>query len=403
MSGTLSYKKQPKEAYLVNNPIVFELRSTIQELIHCKISIFNEYEIFFHGTLIPSGSDGEYEASIQVSDIIKSQMEKSQIVSMAVLVTQIANSHVPILVEFTQGEESTLNYSGKVYKGGIGKKMIRYLNTLNTDIFAYKLLNVDKQFFMTTRTSGRHIVIKENELFPLYFIASNKAYTVVTEYGNVFAFPELTEGDMYAFNIEVLRNASYTSYGKIPSYIGVLVDGKFVFDIIIKKPAVTPDKYIIRFANSFSAFEQIEVTGKAIAKPELTDDAFMIYDQLTDDYIEQNNRLKIREIISADFGYKTFDEFLFIRDMLQSEKKYLIDQTGREHEVRISADDFTHDIVPREPGSIKLTIKYVDTDINHSPEIDESLADFNFGEAIWESGITNGYGFLFSDLTLKTS
>ncbi len=400
MSGTLTYKKQPKEAYLVNNPIVFELLSTIQELIHYNILIYGN--IVFSGTSIPYMSDGGYESSIQIADIVKSQMEKSQIVSMSILVTQIANSHVPVSVEFTQGE-STLNYSGKVYKGGIGKKMIRYLNTLNTDIFAYKLLNVDKQFFMTTRTSGRHIVIKENELFPLYFIASNKAYTVVSEYGNVFAFPELTEGDMYAFNIEVLRNASYTSYGKIPSYLGILVDGKFVFDIIIKKPAVTPDKYIIRFANSFSAFEKIEVTGKAIAKPELTDDAFMIYDHLTDDYIEQNNRLKIREIISADFGYKTFDEFLFIRDMLQSEKKYLIDQTGREHEVRISADDFTHDIVPREPGSIKLTIKYVDTDINHSPEIDESLADFNFGEAIWESGITNGYGFLFSDLTLITS
>lgn len=400
MPGTLSYKNEPKSAYLVNNPIVFELQSTVQQLIYYSITINSV--VIFSGTSIPTGSAGEFEANIQISEIVKSYMQKSQILSMSVLVAEITNSHLPISVVFTQSG-NTLNYSGKVYQGGIGKKMIRYLKSQNTDIFTYKLLNSDKQSFMTTRTSGRHIVIKENELFPIYFIASDKAYTVVTDYGNVFAFPELTPGNMYAFNVQVLRNASFTSYGKIPSYLGILLDGKFVFDIIIKKPAATPDKYIIRFANSFSAYEQIEVTGKAIAKPELTDNAFMIYDQLTDDYIEQNNRLKIREIIHADFGYKTLDEFLFIRDMLQSDKKYLIDQIGKEHEVRISADDFTHDIVPREPGSIKLIIKFVDTDINHSPDVDDSLPEFNFGEAIWETGTTNGYGFLFSDLTLKTS
>lgn len=400
MSGTLSFKNQPKQAYLVNNPIVFELQSTVQELIYYSITISNV--IVFLGTSIPSGTAGVYYANIQIAEIIKAHFAKSEVTDMSVFVTQISNAHISVSVEFLQGETSTLNYSGTIYQGGISKQMMRYLNSNNTDIFTYKLLNENKQFTLTTRTDGPHIVIKENELHPLYFIALDKSYTAITEYGNVFSFPPLIDGNVYAFNIEVLRKMSFLSYNKIPSYIGILIDGKFVFDIIIKKALTTPDKYVIKFLNSFSAYEQIELTGIATAKPEIADNSFMKYDQIVDDYIEQNNRLKLREVISVDFGYKTPEEFLFIYDMLQSDSKYLIDHLGQEREVRISADDFTHDLLPREPSSIKLTIKFIDSDTSHSPDRDDSLPEFKFGESIWENGITNAYGFLFSDSTLKT-
>ena len=398
MSEILIFRNQPEEAYLANNPIVFELRSIIRDLIHYDIVIAGK--IIFSGSAMPAGTS-EFDADIQVSEIISSYMQTSEIDNMLSLICSVTNSFINITINFSQGEE-TLNFTGKVYPGGIGKKMMRYLKHMTTNIFANKLINTEKQFMLTTRTAGRHISIKENELYPLLFIATNKAYTAVTEYGNVFVFPAMTPGELYAFNPEVLRRTSFLTYGKLPSFLGILVDGKFVFDIVILKSDRTPDKLRVRFRNSFAAFEVIEISGKATSKTTVTDSSFMRFDSTTYDYTEENNRLSIRDSISAESGYKSLDEFMFIRDMLQSDKQILIDALGNEYNVRVSSDDFSYDILPREPGSIRLNIKVTETDTNYSPEIDESHPEFNFGEAIWETGITNGYGFLYYNSLLNT-
>jgi len=400
MAGTLSYRKQPFPNYLVGNPIVFELESTENDLIYFDVVI--QGVVIYSGTFIPTQSGAFYEANISISDIVKSYMQTSKIENTSLLVSPVSNPYLRVAVLFNQNN-SALNYSGRVFNGGIGKKMLRYLKEKNSDIFSYKFLNTDKQFFLTTRTSGRHIVVKENELSPLFFVATDKAYSVVTEFGNVFTFPAMTNGDLYAFNMETLRQLSYDAYNRIPSYVGFLIDGKYVFDITIKEPARSPNKYIIQFLNSFSAFEKLEVTGKSVSEPEFAEDnAFSLYDSIVDDYIEQNNRLAIRETITADFGYKTLEEFFFMRDMLQSDKRILFDQSGNSYEARISVDNFSHDLVPTEPGSVQLKIRMIESDVNYSPEIDESLPDFNFGEAIWLHGVTNGYGFLFADSKLNT-
>jgi hypothetical protein len=397
----ISYKIQPASNYLAGNPIVFDLNATTQELITFSVVIGGA--TIFSGSAIPTGIGNPYNVRIIVEDVLNSYLPESAVSNMSQLVSAVTNSRIAVTIQFVQGS-STLTYLGTIYKGGIGKKMLRYLKGKGTDIFAYKLLNTEKQFFLTTRTTGRHIVIKENELYPLCFIAVvDKAYTVVTEYGSTFTFPAMTAGNLYAFNIEVLRQLSYNTYRKIPSFLGILVDGKYVLDITIKKPAKAPNKYTIRFLNSFSAFEKMEVTGRKVSEPEFAEDnAFMIYDQAVDDYIEQNNRQSLREVINADFGYKSLEEFLFMRDMLQSNKRYLADSDGNEYEVRVSAENFSHDLFPTEPGSAQLKIRLVDNDSNYSAEIDESAPDFNFGEAIWISGVTNGYGFLYADSTLNT-
>jgi len=396
----LTFKTAPASRYLANNPIVFELSSDVEDLIAFDVSISGV--VIYAGTFMPTGSGAEFNANIGIADVIKPYLKSSEVGEMTQLVSYITNSFIQVSVVFTQGN-STINHSATIYKGGIGKKLLRYLKEKNTDIFTYKFLSAESQFFLTTRTSGRHIVVKENELYPLYFIATDKAYTVITEYGNTFTFPAMTVGNLYAFNIEVLRRLSYATYQKLPSYLGIMIDGKSVFNIIIKEPAKSPNKYVIQFLNSFSAFERLEVTGKKISEPEFAEDnAFMVYDQGIDDYIEQNNRLSFREIIKADFGYKSLGEFLFMRDMLQSDKRYLIDSKGDKHEIRVSCENFSHDLFPTEPGSVQLTIRLVDNDSNYSPEIDESENDFYFGESIWERGWTNENGYLFSNSRLNT-
>jgi hypothetical protein len=405
----ISFSKQPAANVLVNNPILFEIESSTKDAVRVIVRVEKYHAIgnyfAFEGLIFPSldMDRSKYYCSINISEILQSFLPDISIQSQSLLVSEVIGFSFGFNVSFYGEQYEEIFYEGKFFHGGIGKKMLRYLNTKNTEIFAYKLLNPNQQFFLTTRTSGRHIVLKENELTSLYFIATDKAYTVVTEYGNTFTFPALVSGKTYAFNIGVLRQLSYNTYKKIPSYLVILVDGKYVFDITIKEAAKSPNKYVIEFLNSFSAPEKLEVTGKTVSEPEFGEDnAFMIYDRIIDDYIEQNNRLGIREIIKAEFGYKSLDEFLFMRDMLQSDKRYLIDQSGNRSEIRVSCENFSHDIFPNEPGSVQLKIKFIDSDSNYSPGIDESLPDFNFGEAIWQFGVTNGYGFLFVDSTLNT-
>jgi hypothetical protein len=397
----LSFKKERGLNYLVNNPIVVELISDVQDMIRFEVS--TDGIVFYTGIAIPTGSSGNFEANISISEILKSYMKSREVVDMEQLVSPVTNSFVGVAVRFIQGS-SILFFQGNIFRGGIGKNLLRYLKGKNTDIFAYKLENNSVQFFMTTRTSGRHITVKENELCPFFFIAGHKLYTAVTEYGNAFTFPAIPASYLlYALNIEVLRQLSYTAYGKIPSYIAIHVDGAYIFDITIKKPSKSPNKYIIQFLNSYSVFEKLEVVGKQVSEPEFAEDnAFMIYDSGIDDYIEQNNRLGIREVIKADFGYKSLEEFLFMRDMLQSDKRYLIGPDGNKQEVRVSCESFSHDLFPTEPGSVSLIIRFIDSDSNYSPPIDEYLQYFNIGEAIWERGVTNGYGFLYANEPLNT-
>jgi len=405
----ITFTKQPPANVLANNPVLFELRADNRDPVRYIVRIeqyqgVSNYTIF-NGVVFPAldSATSKYFATLNISELLRSYLLQSVISNPEQLVSKVNDFSMGFSVSFHDGSGSNLLYQGKFFQGGVGKKMLRHLNERNTDIFAYKLQNTDKQFFMTTRTSGRHIVIKENELSPLYFVATDKSYTVVTEYGQTFTFPEMTAGDVYAFNIEVLRRLSYNTYRKIPAFLGIIIDGKFVFDITIKPPVKSPNKYIIEFRNSFSAYERLEVTGKANSEPEFAEDnAFMAYDQHIDDYVEQNNRLGIREIIKADFGYKSLGEFLFMRDMLQSDKRYLIDPDGTRNEVRINVENFSHNLFPTEPGSVQLTIRLVDNDSNYSPGIDDSLPDFSFGEAIWLTGNTNGYGFLYEESTLNT-
>ncbi|WP_352422281.1 hypothetical protein [Proteiniphilum sp.] len=405
----ITFTKQPPANVLVNNPVSFELRADNTDPLRYIVRIERYHgisnHIIFNGILLPvlDFATSQYYATLNISELLRSYQLKASISNPAQLASKVNDFSMGFSVSFHDGSGSNLLYQGKFFQGGVGKKMLRHLNNNNTDIFAYKLQDADKQFFLTTRTSGRHIVIKENELSPLYFIATDKAYTVVTEHGQTFTFPLMTAGDVYAFNIEVLRRLSYNTYRKIPAFLGVMIDGRFVFDITIKEPVKSPNKYIIEFRNSFSAFERLEVTGKANSEPEFAEDnAFMAYDRYIDDYIEQNNRLGIREVVKADFGYKSLEEFLFMRDMLQSDKRYLIDPDGTSHEIRVSVENFSHSLFPTEPGSVQLTIRLVDNDSNYSPGIDDSLPDFSFGEAIWLTGNTNGYGFLFSASTLNT-
>jgi chromosome segregation ATPase len=75
--------------------------------------------------------------------------------------------------------------------------------------------------------------------------------------------------------------------------------------------------------NSYDVPERIEITGKPVWELELAEDApFNVYDFRVDDYIERNERRQLREVISAEIGYRRPDGMSFLRDMLQSDRHF---------------------------------------------------------------------------------
>ena len=378
----ITFAKKPLPWVLVNNPILFRILSDTNDAIHYQISIDNwqgttDY-LAFEGILIPVANGTQFECTVNIAEILKAHQLPASIDNPELTVSKVNNFNTGFSVYFYRDNSENLTFNGKFYQGGVGKQMLRMLNENNTDIFAWKLHNTDRQFFMTTRTNERHIYIKRNELAPFFFIASSLKYRIIMQPSqNFFDFPPLIPGEVYALNLELVMQ-HYDSPSMPATFLEMreYLDSqgtttKFVFDLTISEPARTPNRYIIKFLNSFAAFEKIEVTGKAKAEPEFADNnAFMVYDPEIDDYIEKNSRPSLREVIKADFGYKTVDEFYFIRDMLQSDLRYLIDTDGIEHEVRILADSFSHDIHPTVPGSVPLKIRFVESDTNYSPRID---------------------------------
>jgi hypothetical protein len=398
----LSFRKSTFPRYLVNNPIRFGLLADSDAPVTMEVSTGGD--VVYKGVYNPVLNSPyiNYKVDISVEDIVKPYMRPADAGALVNVICLSDFDYLSISVKFTQGN-SILNYSGNIYNGGIGKRLFRQLYIHNTDIFSYKFTDTSKQFFLTTRTSGRHITMKENEICPLFFVATDKTYSVVTEYGNTFILPEMTVNRLYALSIDAIRGYSDLLYNKMPSFFGIMIDGQYVFDVTVTQPVPAPDKYIIEFRNSFGVYERLEVSGRCLSEPEFGENnAFDRYDVTVDDFIEKNERLSVREVINAEFGYKTPDEFLFARDMLQSDDRRLIDPSGNYHQVRVLSENFSHELHPKQPGSVPLKIRFVDTDTSYSPEQDDSPPDFYFGEPIWLHGVMNGYGFLFADEPLNT-
>ncbi|MDR2139975.1 MAG: leucine-rich repeat protein, partial [Tannerella sp.] len=101
------------------------------------------------------------------------------------------------------------------------------------------------------------------------------------------------------------------------------------------------------------------------------------YDFRVDDYVERNERQQRREIIIAESGYKTPDEMMFLRDLLQSDRVELIDADGARREVRVKAENFSHALWPFQPESVELSIRFAESDSRFTPRLplDDSRLD----------------------------
>ncbi len=262
--------------------------------------------------------------------------------------------------------------------GGISKQNFRRLAELRTDIFLTRFQNPKCNFFLTTRTAGWRVVIKETELYPLYFFIhqQNEQIDVVeTILGKILTFDGLDRG-VYALDIDALRRKFMAIHRVIPNIFDVYMAGVFSCRIVVEHSDISKERYRLKFRNSLGVFEIIELTGKLSVSPEYdeADDAtFKRYDSLTGDFCIERERVERRQTITVETGIKRPDEVRFLMDMIASDEVYLLDLAELPIKVIPSVEDFSYSPRPDSPEKFSIKLTAVDTETNIMQDIIDGM------------------------------
>ena len=252
--------------------------------------------------------------------------------------------------------------------GGISKQNFRRFVSLGTDAFDSRFLNPKGNFFLTTRTAGWRVIMKETELYPLYFLIKQQLEqidVVETVTGKKLTFNRLDTG-VSALDIDALRRRFMDEYRVIPNIFDVYMAGEFSCRIVVERSDISKERYRLKFRNSLGVFEIIELTGELLISSEYdgTEDAtFKRLDYVTGDLYTERERIERSQSITVETGVKRPDEVRFLMDMIASDEVYLLDLTALPIKVIPSVEEFKYRPRPESPEkfSIKLTIADAET------------------------------------------
>jgi hypothetical protein len=259
-----------------------------------------------------------------------------------------------------------------VIPGGISKQNYKALDAMGTDIFLQRFHNPACNFFMTTRTIGWRIAMKETELMPLYFLSEKEQFITLVELTQNIRYGAYIQRGVYAFDVSVLRRELYDDEGVISNMFDVYRDGKYACRIVIERSDATKERYRLKFRNSLGVFEVIEITGQMAITPEFDPDGdavFNRYDSVTDDYYSARERVSRPQSISIVTGSKRSDEVRFLMDMLSSEEVYLLNMISIPVRVIPSVDEMQYLATPDGPAIFTLKLDIADTETNIMQEI----------------------------------
>ena len=258
--------------------------------------------------------------------------------------------------------------------GGVSKQNFRRFVNLGKDAFDTRYLNPKVNCFLTTRTAGRRIIMKETELYPLYFLinqAPEQISVVETVTGTKLTFSDLDTG-VWTLNVDSLRRHFIETHGIMPSVFQIYRGGTNSCCIVVERAENSKERYRLKFRNSLGVFEIIELTGELSVVPEYddADDAtFNRLDTLTGDFYTERERVERRQSLTVETGVKRPDEVRFLMDMIASEEVYLLDLMPLPVKVIPSVDDFTYRVRPLTPEKFTLKLTVADSEINIMQDI----------------------------------
>lgn len=257
--------------------------------------------------------------------------------------------------------------------GGISKQNFRRMG-MGRDIFTERFCAAGTNCFLTTRTAGWRIFMKETELYPLYYINDgwDDVLQFVEKATGLSWTVDLLDPGIYALDIEALRLHFFEEHEVLANNFDIYHRGKFACRLVIEQADPSRERYRLKFRNSLGVFEIIEITGEMSITPQWEDAEeaiFKRYDEATDDYISCRDRIERKQTISVKTGLKRPDETRFLMDMLASDEVYLLDLTGLPVRVIPSAEEFVYMPRPESPQSFAITLELADTETNILQEI----------------------------------
>lgn len=263
-----------------------------------------------------------------------------------------------------------------VLPGGITRQNLRAYIRENKDCFSTRFLNGKGNFFLTTRTAGWCIIMKETEICPLYFVCAYPSDIAVrTLSGDAEWNLGIVDTGIYALDLADLRRIFFEGYHIIPGAFDIYREGAFACRIVFERTAPAKEHYRIKFRNSLGVFDIIDMTGQAkITSAEGNDESDKInrYDLLVDGFTHYQERAEKTHSITIDSILSTPHEIALLLDMLSSDEVYLLDLPGGPTAVIPSVEDLNRDLRMAAPAKFTIRLETVDPDAFVGDDISDS-------------------------------
>lgn len=258
--------------------------------------------------------------------------------------------------------------------GGVSRQNFRRFANLGRDAFASRFLNPKGNFFLTTRTSGWRVSMKETELYPLYFLNNPQATQldiVEKVSGKSLSFRCLSRG-VSALDVDALRRRFMERYMVLPNIFDVYITGALSCRIVVEMADISKERYRVKFRNSLGVFEIMELTGELTVSPEYEDAdeaAFKRLDPVTGDFFTERERVERRRAITVQTGVKHPDEISFLMDMIASDEVYLLDLSALPVKVIPSVEELSYQPRPETPQTFAVKLSVADMETNIMQDI----------------------------------
>lgn len=260
--------------------------------------------------------------------------------------------------------------------GGISRQNYRQFLALGSDVFTKRFLNQSANFFLSTKSPGNVLEMKETELYPLYFMSnvnSDNMRAVAPVDGSDIDIGTLETG-IYALDVSALRLAFVNKNGVLPSVFDIYRGDSRSCRIVIKKSDVTRDRWILKFRNSLGVFELIELTGELSVTPAYKDNenaCFKVFDSVMSDFVTRRERVERTLSFSVGTGVKNTKEVRFLMDMLGSDEVYLLSMTPLPIRVIPSVEDYVFVCPQNSPEKFTIKLEVAEPDVNIMDDISD--------------------------------
>lgn len=324
----------------VDNPMLFQFSKTTADPLIFAITVQGK-NYYFTSYPVYDSVNEVYIIDFDLAPFLKPYFENLNLMFMG--------------YSFTIDSENTV--VGYAVRGGISKRLFKQLADMESDIFSYRLLSAQRQFLLTTRTQDSTINIRRGELRYVYFFRDPNNDITFSATGLTPQVYTADQFDLECFDVVQWMGATQVNQ------ITITKDTHTTTINIVDNAPENPT--LLMFRNSLGVFEHIQLTGKGTINPNISTEGYSKYNENYGDFSQLNTRGISKEYIEVEAGYKSFEELMFIKDLLMSDEVYLI--TGNEElPCRVSAKNFQIPLVINTPQSVPLRIDLADEEKNYT-------------------------------------